>query len=44
MDEDEFVEAHWKPLSDAIEMITSGEITDSKTITALLRVARKLNL
>jgi ADP-ribose pyrophosphatase len=43
-DEDEFVEAYWKPLSDAIEMITSGEITDSKTITAVLRVARELNI
>lgn len=44
MDDDEFVEAHWKPLADAIEMISSGEITDSKTITALLRVARVLNI
>lgn len=44
MDEDEFVEAHWKPLADALEMIASGEITDSKTITGLLRVARELNV
>jgi ADP-ribose pyrophosphatase len=44
MDEDEFVEAHWKPLTDAIEMIGVGEITDSKTITAVLRVARELNI
>ena len=43
-DTDEFVEAHWKPLVDALEMITSGAITDGKTITALLRVARELKI
>ncbi len=44
MDEDEFVEADWKPIAKVLDMITSGEITDSKTITAILRVARELNV
>ena len=44
MDEDEFVEADWKPIADVLDMIASGEITDSKTITAILRVARELNV
>ena len=43
-DADEFVEASWKPLTDAIAMISSGDISDSKTITALLRVARELGV
>lgn len=44
MDEDEFVEATWKPFSEALGMIESGEITDSKTVTGLLRVARILGI
>lgn len=44
MDEDEFVEADWKPIADVVDMIVSGEITDSKTITAILRIARELNV
>ena len=44
MDEYEFVEATWKPLSEALAMIESGEITDSKTVTGLLRVARILGV
>lgn len=43
-DDDEFVEADWKTMAEALEMIESGEITDSKTITGLLRVARELNI
>lgn len=44
LDEDEFVEAAWKPFTEALDMIVSGEITDSKTIAGILRVARELNL
>lgn len=44
LDEDEFVEAVWKPLTDVLDMIASGDITDSKTITGVLRVARELDM
>jgi ADP-ribose pyrophosphatase len=43
-DVDEFVEAEWKPLQDVLEMITTGVITDSKTVTGILRVARELKI
>jgi len=43
-DADEFVEAYWKSLSDVLDMITSGEITDSKTIVGVLRVSRELKV
>lgn len=39
-DDDEFVEVVRMPLSEALEQALSGEITDSKTIIALLKVAR----
>lgn len=44
MDADEFVEAEWKTFEDLLSMIDSGEITDSKTIVGLLRVARELKI
>lgn len=44
MDIDEFVEAEWKPISGALEMIANGDITDSKTIVGILRVARYLKI
>lgn len=37
-DEDEFLEVEKIPLSDLVDMILSGEITDSKTQTAILKV------
>ncbi len=43
-DEDEFLELDRVPLSDAIAMIERGEIIDGKSVTALLRVARKLGV
>ena len=36
-DEDELFEIHWLPLEKAAAMATDGEITDAKTIIALLR-------
>lgn len=38
-DADEFVEVDRIPLTKALEMIETGEIDDSKTVTCLLRVA-----
>lgn len=38
-DEDELFEIHWLPLEEAAAMATNGEITDAKTIIALLRAA-----
>lgn len=43
-DIDEFVEPVWIPIASVIEMIAHGEITDSKTVVAVLRVARELGL
>lgn len=43
-DEDEFVEVDKLPLKDAIAMIETGELIDAKSVTALLRVARKLGV
>ncbi len=34
----EFIEIHWLPLSQVVEMATNGEIDDAKTIVALFRV------
>ncbi len=44
MDGDEFIEVIKLPLADALAKIDSGEIQDAKTITALLRVARLLEI
>jgi ADP-ribose pyrophosphatase len=43
-DDDEFLEVERLPLTDLLAMIDRGEIADAKSITALLRVARKLGL
>jgi len=43
-DDDEFIEVQRMPLADALELINSGEINDSKTMASLLRVARKLGI
>jgi ADP-ribose pyrophosphatase len=43
-DADEFVEPLCIPLTDAVAMVERGEIVDSKSIVALLKVARKLGL
>lgn len=44
MDEDEFIEVERVPLAAALEMIETGEIADGKSVSGLLRVARRLNL
>ena len=36
LDDDEFVNVKWLSLNRALKMVKSGEITDSKTIIALL--------
>ena len=36
-DIDEQFEIHWKPLAEAINMASNGQISDSKTIAALFR-------
>ncbi|WP_418792459.1 NUDIX domain-containing protein [Phosphitispora sp. TUW77] len=41
MDEDEFLEIHLVPFENAIEMIKSGEIEDSKSIAGILLVSLK---
>lgn len=43
-DTDEFIEIERMPLRDAVAMVDRGVITDSKTVTGLLRVARKLGI
>lgn len=43
-DRDEFVEMERTPLKDALAMIERGEITDSKTVCGLMRVARQLGV
>lgn len=43
-DVDEFISMERRPLREALDMIESGEIVDSKTIIGLLRVARRLGL
>lgn len=40
LDEDEFVEVVYLPLSEAVQMALRGEIEDSKTLIALLWAAR----
>ncbi len=42
MDEDEFIEVERVPLSQALEMIEQGEIADGKSVSGLLRVARRI--
>lgn len=44
LDDDEFIEVERVPLVEAIAMIERGEIEDGKTITALLRVARRMGI
>lgn len=44
MDVDEFVEMEWMPLSEAVAKIERDEIVDSKTVSGLLRVARRLGI
>lgn len=43
-DSDEFIEMERISLTDALHMIDSGEIDDSKTVNGILRVARKLGI
>ncbi len=44
MDADEFIETVTMSLTDALKLIETGEICDSKTTTALMIVARKLGV
>lgn len=44
MDSDEFIEVVKLPFKDVLTKIDAGEIEDAKTITALLRVARLLEI
>lgn len=41
-DVDEYIEAHWIPLDDAIQRADRGEITDAKTLVALYRARESL--
>ncbi|MEA3292344.1 MAG: NUDIX domain-containing protein, partial [Pseudomonadota bacterium] len=38
----EFIEIHWKPMAEALEMAVNGEISDAKTIIGLFRAADRL--
>lgn len=42
LDSDEFLSVFWLPLFEAVEMVMRGEITDSKTVTALLKLEKLL--
>ena len=42
LDEGEFLEVFKVPLSEAVEMVLRGEITDGKTQVAILRAAMML--
>ncbi|MBL8145396.1 MAG: NUDIX hydrolase [Anaerolineae bacterium] len=44
MDADEFIEPARMPLRELVAMIERGEIQDGKTITAALKVARRLGI
>lgn len=44
LDEDEFIELERVSMKDALAQIESGEIIDGKTISGLLRAARKLGI
>ncbi|MBK8032792.1 MAG: NUDIX hydrolase [Anaerolineae bacterium] len=44
MDDDEFIEASFVPMTEALAMIERGEIIDGKSISGLLKVARRLGL
>lgn len=37
LDEDEFVDIFWLPLTQAVAMVMDGQIDDAKTVSALLR-------
>ncbi len=43
-DADELIEVVRLPFSEALQKIETGEIDDAKTVTGLLRVARKLGI
>lgn len=43
LDEDEFLDVYEIPLSDLVEDVMSGKITDGKTQVAILKAARALN-
>jgi ADP-ribose pyrophosphatase len=43
-DADEFIEVERLPLTQALAMIERGDISDAKTLVALLRLARRLGL
>ncbi len=44
LDEDEFLDVVKLPLSDAVEMVMSGELKDGKTQIAILKAARVLGI
>lgn len=44
MDTDEFIEVERLPLKEAVERIERGEINDGKTVSGILRVARRLGV
>ncbi|MFN8528080.1 MAG: NUDIX hydrolase [Anaerolineae bacterium] len=44
MDDDEFIEVDRIPLRDAITMIERGEIIDAKSVSGLLKTARRLGI
>ncbi|MDO4490688.1 MAG: NUDIX hydrolase [Lachnospiraceae bacterium] len=44
LDEDEFLNVEEVPLSELVEQVMAGEITDGKTVAALLKAARILGV
>lgn len=44
MDDDEFIEVSRVPLTEALAMVDGGEIIDGKSISGLLKAARRLGL
>lgn len=43
-DVDEVLEVHWLPMSEALHLCDSGEISDAKTLLGLYTLQRKKNL
>jgi hypothetical protein len=41
-EEHEVIEVHWKPLTEAVQMASTGEIRDGKSLVGIFRAAAYL--
>ena len=44
LDDDEFLDVFWLPLNEVVEMVMDGHITDSKTVSGILRAKHLLQM